>query len=167
MEEGKFRSDLYYRLNIFPIQLPPLRERREDIPTLAAHFMRRFSKKAGKKINSLGNNILQLLMNYDWPGNIRELEHLIERSVLLADGDTIKDIYLPNQKSKAGTRAEPEKLTVKTIFENEKEYILKVLKHVNGRIAGEGGAADLLGIPPSTLNSKMKKLGIRREHRSN
>lgn len=166
MEEGKFRSDLYYRLNIFPIQLPPLRERKEDIPALASHFIHRYSKKAGNKIDTLSKHALQLLNEYDWPGNIRELEHLIERSVLLATGDTIRDIYLPNQKNKVIAHTQNEKFKVQSIFENEKEYILKILKHVNGRIAGEGGAADLLGIPPSTLNSKMKKLGIRREHRA-
>lgn len=165
MEEGKFRTDLYYRLNIFPIQLPPLRDRREDIPKLASHFILRYSKKSGKIINTLSNSALQLLKTYDWPGNIRELEHLIERSVVLTDGDTIKDIHLPIQKAKTTQKNEPEEFTVKSIFEHEKEYILKVLKHVNGRIAGEGGAAAMLGIPTSTLNSRMKKLGIRREHR--
>lgn len=164
MEEGKFRSDLYYRLNIFPIQLPPLRERREDIPKLASHFIIRYSKKSGKNINTLSNSALQLLRTYDWPGNIRELEHLIERSVLLANGDTIKDIHLPIQKAKTAQKNEAEVFQLKSIFEHEKEYILKVLKHVNGRISGEGGAAEILGIPTSTLNSRMKKLGIRREH---
>ncbi|HTE27760.1 sigma-54-dependent Fis family transcriptional regulator [Flavitalea sp.] len=164
MEEGKFRSDLFYRLNIFPIQLPPLRQRVEDISELAAHFILRFSKKAGKEITTLSHKALQELKNYHWPGNIRELEHLIERSVLLTTGDTIKEIHLPPQKPTSATRADPEGFTIQTIFENEKEYILKVLKQVKGRISGEGGAAELLGIPPSTLSSRMKKLGIRRDH---
>ncbi|MDN3654214.1 sigma 54-interacting transcriptional regulator [Ferruginibacter paludis] len=165
MEEGKFRSDLFYRLNIFPIQLPPLRKRREDIPQLASHFTMRFSKKAGKKITNFSNKALEQLQQYDWPGNIRELEHLIERSVLLTTGDTIKEVDLPNKKSRAVTESGSESFKIQTIFENEKEYILKILQHVNGRIAGEGGAAEILGIPPSTLNSRIKKLGIRREHR--
>ncbi|MDB5276556.1 MAG: family ATPase [Ferruginibacter sp.] len=165
MEEGKFRSDLFYRLNIFPIQLPALRKRREDIPQLASHFITRFSKKAGKKITNFSNKALEQLQQYDWPGNIRELEHLIERSVLLTTGDTIKELDLPNKKSRSVTESGSESFKIQTIFENEKEYILKILQHVNGRIAGEGGAADILGIPSSTLNSRIKKLGIRKEHR--
>jgi len=165
MEEGKFRIDLYYRLNIFPIQLPPLRKRHEDIPQLASHFLLRFCKKAGKKISNFSNKALEQLQQHDWPGNIRELEHLIERSVLLTAGDTIKEFDLPNKKSRSVTEVKPENLKIQTIFENEKEYILKILKHVDGRIAGEGGAAEILGIPPSTLNSRIKKLGIRKEHR--
>ncbi|MDI1321221.1 MAG: sigma-54-dependent Fis family transcriptional regulator [Algoriphagus sp.] len=165
MEEGKFRIDLYYRLNIFPIQIPPLRKRREDIPKLASHFVLRFCKKAGKKISTISNRAIEQLQQYDWPGNIRELEHLIERSVLLTAGDTIKEVDLPNKKSRSVTEGNTEKLKIQTIFENEKEYILKILKHVDGRISGEGGAAEILGIPPSTLNSRIKKLGIRKEHR--
>ncbi|MEJ1241872.1 sigma 54-interacting transcriptional regulator [Chryseolinea sp. T2] len=160
VEEGKFRADLFYRLNIFPIHLPSLRDRIEDIPELASYFIDRYSKKTGKKITSLSKKVLQELKEYDWPGNIRELEHTIERSILLADGVTIKDIHLPKPGTVAKNRPEPFK--VQTIFEHEKEYILKVLTHVNGRISGEGGAAELLGIPPSTLNSRIKKLGIRR-----
>ncbi|HTL09977.1 MAG TPA: sigma 54-interacting transcriptional regulator [Chitinophagaceae bacterium] len=166
MEEGKFRSDLYYRLNIFPIYLPPLRDRKEDIPQLALHFLRRYSKKTGKRITTLSSKGLQLLKNYDWPGNIRELEHLIERSVLLSETDTIKDIHLPIQKPRSSSPIEPDAFKAQTIFEVEKEYIMKVLKHVHGKISGEGGAADLLGIPPSTLHSRMKKLGIRRLHQA-
>jgi transcriptional regulator with GAF, ATPase, and Fis domain len=164
MEEGKFRSDLYYRLNIFPIGLPTLRNRKEDIPALALHFVKQFSKKAGKKINSISNKAMQELTQYNWPGNIRELEHFIERSVLLAAGDSIKEIHLPFlHKNQAGIK-NVEDTPVKTIDENERDYILKVLKHVKGKISGESGAAELLGIPPSTLHSRMKRLGIRKEH---
>ncbi|MDN3656100.1 sigma 54-interacting transcriptional regulator [Ferruginibacter paludis] len=164
MEEGKFRSDLYYRLNIFPISLPPLRKRSEDIPSLASHFVRRFSKKTGKRINTFSNKALQELTQYNWPGNIRELEHLIERSVLLATTDTIKEIHLPMQNKNTLAAKTQQDIPIKTIDENEREYILKVLKHVKGRISGEGGAAALLGLPPSTLNSRIKRLGIRKEH---
>ncbi len=164
MQEGKFRHDLYYRLNIFPIMLPPLRERREDIQDLASFFIVRYSKKAGKKINTISNKALQELIHYDWPGNIRELEHLIERSVLLATGDTIKEIHLPQQKRNLTGAMDKEDLTIKTIYENEKEHILKILKHVNGKIGGVGGAAELLGVPTSTLNSRIKRLGIKKEH---
>lgn len=164
MDEGKFRSDLYYRLNIFPINLPPLRNRREDIPSLASHFILRFSKKAGKKIHTFSNKALQELIQYDWPGNIRELEHLIERSVLLATGDTIKEIHLPSGTKNAALGPGSEEIVIKTIDENERDYILKILKHVKGRISGGGGAAELLGLPPSTLNSRIKRLGIRKGH---
>jgi transcriptional regulator with GAF, ATPase, and Fis domain len=164
MEEGKFRIDLYYRLNIFPIRLPPLRERREDIPQLASHFVLRFCKKAGKKITHLSNKALEQLQQYHWPGNVRELEHSIERSVLLATGESIKLLDLPSQKSETVSKAEPESFKIQTIFENEKEYILKILKYVGGRITGEGGAAQLLGMHPSTLNSRIKKLGIHKAH---
>ncbi len=162
MEEGRFRSDLYYRLNIFPINLPPLRNRKEDIPMLASNFIARFAKKSGKQISGLSKKALQELIQYNWPGNIRELEHLIERSVLLTTGDIIKEIYLPSVKQSKSNLLSEEVGTVKTIDENEKEYILKTLKQVKGRISGEGGAAELLGVPPSTLNSKIKRLGISR-----
>jgi formate hydrogenlyase transcriptional activator len=164
MAEGKFRSDLYYRLNIFPIQLPALRERREDIPTLASYFIARYAKKAGKRINTINSKVLQELVQYQWPGNIRELEHLIERSVLLTPGDTIKEIHLPRPRGSSAGLAENEDGSIKTIDENEKEYILKVLRVVKGRVGGAGGAAELLGLPTSTLNSRMKRLGIRKEH---
>lgn len=165
IEEGKFRIDLFYRLNIFPVQLPPLKKRKEDIPELAYHFILRFSKKAGKKISKLSGRALEQLKHYDWPGNIRELEHLIERSVLLSSGDTIKEVDLPANKSGSPAAVITEDLKIQTIFENEKEYILKILKLTDGRIAGAGGAASILGIPASTLNSRIKKLGIRKEHR--
>jgi formate hydrogenlyase transcriptional activator len=107
---------------------------------------------------------MQEVMAYHWPGNIRELEHFIERSVLLTTSDTLKEIHLPKPKTKPDSRADKEVFKIQTIDENEKEYILKVLKLVKGKISGEGGAAEILGIPPSTLNSRIKKLGIRREH---
>src|SRR5258708_5577491 len=164
MGEGRFRTDLYYRLKFFPISLPPLRDRREDIPLLASHFIQRFAKKAGRNIKALNNSALQDLMQYNWPGNIRELEHLIERSILQASGDTIKQIHLPLPKQHSPSPSSKEAFVVKTINENEREFILKTLKYCSGRIAGECGAAQLLGVPPSTLNSKMKRLGIRKEH---
>jgi len=165
MAEGHFRSDLYYRLNIFPISLPPLRNRLADIPLLATHFIQRFSKKAGKNINGLSNKLLQELKLYNWPGNIRELEHLLERSILMTSGDTLKNIVLPVPKSDASTAGNDDPAFVhKTIDENEREHILNTLRICIGRINGQGGAAQILGVPPSTLSSKMKRLGIRREH---
>jgi len=161
--EGRFRSDLYYRLNIFPISLPPLRERREDIPLLAAYFVGRFAKKAGRQITRLSNRALQDMIQYHWPGNIRELEHLIERSVLLSSGDTIKQVHLPATRQLVPETAAGD-VTLKTIDENERDHILKILKFSGGRIAGDGGAAEILGVPPGTLYSKMKRLRIQREH---
>jgi transcriptional regulator with GAF, ATPase, and Fis domain len=161
--EGRFRMDLYYRLNVFPITLPALRERKEDIPLLAIHFTHLYSRKIGKPVNDIGSDALKKLLLYDWPGNIRELENLIERSVLLATGNIITDIVLPEQHkiiiSSTGTKE-----TIKTIEENERDHIIAALRNCNGKISGEGGAAELLNIHVSTLNSKIKKLGIKREH---
>jgi len=159
--EGRFRLDLYYRLNVFPVRLPPLRERKEDIPALAYHFMNYYNYKSGKKISGISDNVLTSMMAYNWPGNIRELEHLIERSILLARGSLIEDIQLPAiQKTSA---AGIESSYIKTIHENERDYIISVLKKCNGRIWGAGAAAEILNIPPSTLKSRMKKLGIKKE----
>lgn len=162
LEEGKFRSDLYYRLNIFPIQLPPLRDRLEDIPELANYFLSRFSKKLGKQIQKFSTMVLQEFTQYSWPGNIREMEHIVERSVLLTHGNTIDEIHLPTLTNKRFPAPITTAEHFKTLDENEKEYILRVLKKCSGKIAGEAGAAALLGIPPSTLNSKIKKLGIKK-----
>ncbi len=164
MAEGRFRTDLYYRLNIFPITVPSLRERKEDIPGLALYFIERFAKKAGRDINMLNNKALQELISYNWPGNIRELEHLIERSVLLTTGDTIKQIHLPNQTVQPSAVLNEEEFITKTLDENERDFILKTLKYCNGKIGGQQGAANLLGVPTSTLNSKIKRLGIRKDH---
>ncbi|WP_343672373.1 sigma 54-interacting response regulator [Chitinophaga sp.] len=162
--EGRFRLDLYYRLNVFPIELPPLRERREDIPALAYHFMDYYSHKSGKKISAIADHVLKNMMAYVWPGNIRELEHSIERSVLLTKGNVIGEILLPVAIKE--TEVAVEKSYIKTIQENERDYILSVLKKCNGRIWGSGGAAELLNLPPSTLKSKMNKLGIKKEFTS-
>jgi len=164
MRAGRFRSDLYYRLNVFPIVLPPLRERKDDIPGLATYFINHFANKSGKKINPLSRGAMTELIKYSWPGNIRELEHFIERCVLLTPGDTIKQIDLPasNQGSAADTKSR--QFILKTIHENERDHILNMITYCKGRIAGKDGAARLLAIPPSTLNSKMKKLGIKKEH---
>jgi len=160
--EGRFRLDLYYRLNVFPIVMPPLRDRKEDIPALAYHFMNYFNQKAGKKLSGISDTVLNNMMTYNWPGNIRELEHLIERSVLLAKGNNIDTISLPIIQNRAA--AGNDEARMKTIHENERDYIISVLKKCNGRIWGPGAAAEVLNIPPSTLKSKMKKLGIRKEY---
>ena len=160
--ERRFRLDLYYRLNVFPIDLPPLRERAEDIPALTDHFITIYNKKSGKKIAGLSDKVLKSMMAYHWPGNIRELENLIERNVLLAKGTTIEELSLPaSMKIEIATGKQD--LLVKTIHENERDHIITVLRKCNGKIWGRGGAAEVLNIPPSTLKSKMKKLGILKE----
>ncbi|GAA4312106.1 hypothetical protein GCM10023149_07340 [Mucilaginibacter gynuensis] len=160
---GKFRLDLYYRLNIFPIVLPSLRERKEDIPELAEFFVRKYAERAGKEGMTLSPQALSDLSYYHWPGNVRELEHLIERNVLLNRGNVIEKVNLPLAKvdQEAPTA---DGARVKTIDDNEREYILSILKKCNGRISGPGGAAELLDVPSTTLNSKMKRLGITRKH---
>jgi len=160
VEEGRFRADLFYRLNVFPINLPPLRNRRDDLPLLATHFVHKLSKKTGSNISSISNYVLEQIMQYDWPGNIRELEHVIERSILLADGAILKQIHLPARRQGTSGKLSGNGITLKTIEENERDHILSILKHCNGRVSGCKGAAQLLGIPPSTLSSKLKRLGI-------
>lgn len=161
--EGNFRLDLYYRLNVFPVTVPPLRERKEDIPLLTRYFIQQYSRKAGKVINDISALAIEKLISYDWPGNIRELENIIERSVLLAPGTTIENVILPDSP-KAAPATVSNSQPVKTIDENERDHIVAILKKCNGRISGEGGAAELLNINVSTLNSRIKRLGIRKEH---
>jgi formate hydrogenlyase transcriptional activator len=159
VEAGRFRGDLFYRLNVFPITLSPLRERKEDIPLLASFFMHMYAIKTGKKIRSISTAVIHDLIRYDWPGNVRELEHVIERNVLMTSGDTIAEIALP-QNAKNKDSADLQKLG--SLEENERAYILSVLKKTNGRIRGADGAAEIMKIPPTTLHSKMKKLGIKK-----
>ncbi len=160
---GRFRLDLYYRLNVFPIHLPPLRQRPEDIISLTRHFLEKYSRKSGKPVTHVSNAALQRLLAYSWPGNIRELENLIHRSVLLTRSEVLEDIPLPlpvdAQQLVGGTG-----LHTNTIRENERAHILAVLQKCNGRIRGSGGAAEILGVPPTTLASKMQRLGIKRSH---
>jgi len=163
VDAGRFRSDLFYRLNVFPIILPSLRDRKEDIPVLVSHFIARYAKNSGKHISNLSHKVLQDLMAYSWPGNIRELEHLVERSVLLTNGTTIKEMHLPIRER--GERLSLlDGLVFKTLSENERDHILQAIKKCKGKVSGIGGAAELLGLPYSTLTSKMAKLGIRKEH---
>lgn len=158
---GRFRSDLYFRLNVFPVYVPPLRERKEDIPLLASHFLQTMAKKLDKEISGISKKALQQLMAYDWPGNIRELEHVIERNAILCKGNEIQELNLPASKL---TKPAAPGFTLQTWEEHEKEYILFVLMQCNGRVSGAKGAAQILNIPPTTLESKMKKLGIKKQH---
>jgi len=162
--QGRFRSDLYYRLNTFPISLPSLSERKDDIPLLVSSFIQRFAKSTGRCVTGIGSCALKQLIDHVWPGNIRELEHVIERCVLQARGETIRKVVFPDGRLHLDGSPAPDTFSPKTLDEMEKEFILKTIKYCNGRIAGRGGAAEVLDIPPSTLNSRMKKLGIRKTH---
>ena len=161
--EGKFRSDLYYRLNVFPITLPSLTDRPEDIPLLANYFVQRFKGKFGKNISRIDRTSMKALIGYRWPGNIRELEHVIERAVLISDNSILR---IPPLSGMSYEAASSENLKAhvgraRTLAEAEKEHISDVVQMTNGLIAGKGGAAEVLGVPASTLRNRMKKLGIR------
>jgi transcriptional regulator with GAF, ATPase, and Fis domain len=162
MEGGRFRSDLFYRLDVFPIELPPLRERTGDIPLLVTHFIKVFSEKTRKNISGISDLQMKKMTEYAWPGNIRELQNLLERTVLITKQDIINDIRLPEVKHKNNRLESISKIN--TIDEIERDHVLSVLKHCNERVSGPGGAAELLNLPPSTLTARMKKLGIQRKH---
>jgi transcriptional regulator with GAF, ATPase, and Fis domain len=158
IQRGRFREDLYYRLCVFPITIPPLRERIEDIPLLVNHFVKKYSAKTGKKIQSVSQNIIDTLQAYPWPGNIRELENVIERAVIVSQGKQLKlDDWLPHPKVEFD-----EESTTFHLEDMERNHILKVLKQTGWRISGEKGAAKILNINASTLRSKIEKLGIKR-----
>jgi PAS domain S-box-containing protein len=154
---GHFRSDLYYRLNVFPIHLPPLRERAGDIPLLVQFFTRRFAVQQGKKLERIPERMMAALQRYHWPGNIRELEHIVERAVILSEGTELESI---EWLAAGGTQSGLDR--VQTLEELEREHIRTVLEQTNWRVSGETGAANLLGLKPTTLEARMKKLGIAR-----
>jgi len=153
MEEKQFRTDLYYRLNVFPIGLPPLRERREDIPLLAQHFTQKYARRMNKRINTIPESVMQKLQRWSWPGNVRELENLIERSVILTSNSTLS-VSLPEKMNSA--------IDAPAIVGNfeEQKRIVEILRETKGRISGPNGAASRLGVKRSTLLDRMKKLGI-------
>lgn len=153
INEGRFRKDLYYRLSAYPITVPPLRERKEDIPPLISYYVEKFSREMGKIIDSVPKAMIDKLTNYSWPGNVRELQNVIERAVVLSQGNSLN---IAEEFSQDSIEVE----SLKTLDENEKAHIIKVLQKTDGRIEGISGAAELLGINPSTLRSRIKKLGI-------
>jgi len=156
---GRFRMDLYYRLHVFPITVPPLRERKEDIPELLNHFITLHGTGLGKQNAFFSKTALAHLLDYDWDGNIRELEHVVQRSLLLSNDLQIVDADLPVKSHPK--KMQVEEYPIKTIIENERDYIIYILQKCKGKITGANGAAELLDIHPSTLNSRMKKLGIK------
>jgi formate hydrogenlyase transcriptional activator len=155
VRQGRFRRDLYYRLNVFPITLPALRERRDDIPALVRRLTTRLSREMGKRIDTIPEQVMTLLKQYDWPGNVRELENLLQRAIILSRGPALalQDAWMPSTESvtaPVGT----------TLADVERRHIQAVLESTRGRIEGAGGAARLLGLKPSTLRSRMVKQGI-------
>jgi transcriptional regulator with GAF, ATPase, and Fis domain len=154
--EGRFREDLFYRLNVFPIVLPPLRERRTDIPLLAWEFVREFIEAMGKPIQRIADDSMAALQSYPWPGNIRELRNVIERAMILARGPTLHialgRLPLPT----------PANGPTKTLEDAQRAHIVQTLERAGWRVRGSGGAAELLAMKPTTLESRMKKLGVQR-----
>jgi formate hydrogenlyase transcriptional activator len=155
---GRFRRDLFYRLNVFPITIPSLRERREDIPGLVRHLVARLSRTLNKRIDTIPAYVMETLEAYEWPGNIRELENLLQRAIILSPGTTLTlgDAWMPATSSTRDDTA------AVTLVEVERRHIRSVLDTTRWRIEGGGGAAQLLGLKPSTLRSRMLKLGIAR-----
>jgi formate hydrogenlyase transcriptional activator len=151
----EFREDLYYRLNVFPIQIPPLRERRDDIPRLVQHYVRVFAARARKEVRTVSRDVMSRLASYDWPGNVRELQNVIERSVILAEGPCLEAAAMMPARGLPPSR--PAGVTLEDV---NRSHILAVLESTNGVIAGPNGAAARLGINRTTLNFRMKKLGI-------
>ena len=157
VKTGQYRPDLYYRLNVFPVQLPALRERENDIPLLVQYFVQKHAANLGKKIDKISERMMTALQRYPWPGNVRELEHVIERAVILSDGPELEPIeWLSQSNNKAGAAK------AMTLEEVERQHMLDVLEHTNWRVSGDKGAAAILGLKPTTLEARMKKLGINR-----
>lgn len=157
VRSNRFRQDLFYRLNVFPVSIPPLRMRSGDIPLLVNHFVDKYSRKIGRQIKTVSRSTMKTLQGYSWPGNVRELEHVVERAVITSAGPVLR---LPDQPD--GEPAEVRDEPLKEIAAVEREHILKVLKKTRWKIEGKGGAASLLGLHPSTLRFRMKKLSIKR-----
>jgi formate hydrogenlyase transcriptional activator len=152
VKEGRFREDLYYRLNVFPIVVPPLRERREDIPMLVWAFVEKFSREMRKEIRRIPKETMDALVRYHWPGNVRQLKNLIEQAFILSPGDALV-VQLPHGRT-------VDAVSGQSLEENERQHILRTLEQTSWHIKGVGGAASCLGVNPSTLYSRMKKLGI-------
>ena len=166
---GTFRADLFYRLNVFPIEVPALRQRTDDIPVLVEYFVKRYALKAGKRIKNIKKKTLELFQMYDWPGNVRELQNVVERAVVLSDDDTF---FVSESWLKPTLQGQPEQVAadsgvtilplVANLVEREKEMIETALREAEGVVGGPTGAATKLGVPRETLNSKIRKLGIKR-----
>jgi formate hydrogenlyase transcriptional activator len=168
VEEQKFRSDLFYRLNVFPVRVPALRERREDIPLLVRHFVQQFSRRMNRGVETIPSETMNTLVRYDWPGNIRELQNVIERAVIVSTGSVLKvpldDLKrrVSSAESSNGVSASEDAGKMRGVLEDtERKQILAALKQANWVVAGTKGAAALLGMKRSTLQAHMQRLGIR------
>ena len=171
IKDGTFRSDLYYRLNVFPLEVPPLRERRADIPQLAMFFLSRYARNLGKRIEGISASAKERLINYSWPGNIRELQNVIERALILCNGpilelesdlSNVSAAFVMPVPETAHTMLQADQAQLKTLQEVEREHIMAVLQQTHGVIEGASGAARTLGLHPNTLRHRMEKLGIKR-----
>jgi formate hydrogenlyase transcriptional activator len=164
--EKKFRSDLFYRLNVFPIYLPPLRERADDIPLLAGYFAQKHSRRMNRRIDAIPSETVEALCRYDWPGNVRELENFVERAVILTRGHELQaplsELESPAPAGGGDGRAPaaPTPTALLSLADAERAHIEEVLRHTKGVVGGRGGAAEILGLPISTLRGRMKKLGL-------
>jgi len=157
---GNFRSDLFYRINIFPIEIPPLRERKEDIPSLAFYFLQKYAAKHQKEVPEICGYEIKKLLEYSWPGNIRELEHIIERSLILSENE---EFLIPDfEIAPISPGRNQNKTELVTLDEISRRHIIMILNHAKWRIRGERGAAKILGLKPSTLEYRIKKLGIKK-----
>jgi formate hydrogenlyase transcriptional activator len=156
VEQKTFRADLYYRLSVFPIGLPPLRERREDIPSLVNYFMRRFSRQMGKSIDEVPDSVMEILVAHHWPGNIRELQNFMERSAIVSQGRVLS----PRMAELTLLMHSAVSAPVRTLSDAERAHILGILKETNWTVGGPDGAAARLGLPRTTLIGRMQKLGI-------
>jgi formate hydrogenlyase transcriptional activator len=171
VEQQKFRSDLFYRLNVFPIRVPPLRERPEDIPLLVRHFAQQFARRMNKKIESIPSEAVNSLCEYHWPGNIRELQNVIERAVILSSGPVLKVVAADLKTNGAPgptpqSRAQSHGNLQRVLEETERKQILAALEGSHGVVAGPKGAAARLGMKRSTLQVRMQKLGIARSSKA-
>jgi formate hydrogenlyase transcriptional activator len=158
---GRFREDLYYRLNVFPVTLPPLRERTDDIPRLVRHFAQSFARRMGRRIDTIPSSVMDALVRYPWPGNVRELQNVIERGVILSAGSTLQ-IAVAELQPPSPPATAPTATASVTLTDAEREHILRVVRETNWVLGGPKGAAARLGMKRSTLHWKMKKLGISR-----
>jgi formate hydrogenlyase transcriptional activator len=162
IEKKEFREDLFYRLNVFPVTCPPLRSRKEDIPLLVKHFCQKHEGKIGRKIIEIPPAVMEALMAYDWPGNIRELENIIERAMILSRNGALEyGDWVPSDKGNGLDNGKA--LPSAKLKEVEKNHIMETLRKTGWKVSGEKGAAKLLGLNPTTLEARMKKLGIKRE----